>query len=430
MKISPALRALSSSRVLFALYLVVAVVALAELGIRVWVSHEIGPRALLYGTAWDRNTNPDQAERRWRRTVTDERFRRDNEQHELAESRPDSVERLGDQHTGYAKFFPNETKSTRDVETGERIRVTINSHGFRGQEFGTQKPPDVVRVLTLGSSSTFGYYDRDDETYPFYLERFLNDRCAGTRRFEVINFGIPHETSGETAALFLAEGLPLAPDAVTFYDGRNDTVGTVVPTTWGGRARLALTAHSLLALFVDRVLIGGHDIVDEAADKFDLDADLRSAIFLRNLEVIREACAALGIHLVVANQQATAAAPYPRPLRERLGRRGVTYAEEADRLAARMAWGSAIDYYEYALLLHRRLMDDLRGWARTRSVPFVDVIAALDHDRDQLVSWVHLTPAANRVVAGLFAEELARRFCPDAPGPAATDGRRAGETGR
>jgi hypothetical protein len=39
-------------------------------------------------------------------------------------------------------------------------------------------------------------------------------------------------------------------------------------------------------------------------------------------------------------------------------------------------------------------------------VPFVDVVKALDQDRDVLVSWVHLSPRGNRMIADAFAEEI------------------------
>lgn len=82
-------------------------------------------------------------------------------------------------------------------------------------------------MVTLGASSTFGYYTRDDETYPHYLERYLSQRLAAGSRAEVINLGIPHLRSEEILALFRAEGLPLDPDVVTVYLGANDSARTL-----------------------------------------------------------------------------------------------------------------------------------------------------------------------------------------------------------
>ena len=84
-----------------------------------------------------------------------------------------------------------------------------------------------MRVLALGASSTFGYYSRDDQTYPFLLERELEARCRDRQRYEVINLGIPHLDSPSIAALFQSEGAVLDPDVVTFYEGVNDTNAVV-----------------------------------------------------------------------------------------------------------------------------------------------------------------------------------------------------------
>jgi hypothetical protein len=44
-------------------------------------------------------------------------------------------------------------------------------------------------------------------------------------------------------------------------------------------------------------------------------------------------------------------------------------------------------------------------------VPLVDVIAALDPRRDTLVSWVHVTPEGNRMIAEVFADTIAGGEC-------------------
>ena len=65
-------------------------------------------------------------------------------------------------------------------------------------------------------------------------------------------------------------------------------------------------------------------------------------------------------------------------------------------------------------------MQNLADWALRQNVPFVDVIAALDQDRQNLLSWVHLTPQANRVIAEKLAEPILSGFC-RAPAGAAAD---------
>ncbi len=69
--------------------------------------------------------------------------------------------------------------------------IRINSLGFRGKDFSPQKEEGTYRIVCLGWSSTFGFFNRDDYTYPAILER-LFDESVKDRKVEVINAGIPH----------------------------------------------------------------------------------------------------------------------------------------------------------------------------------------------------------------------------------------------
>jgi hypothetical protein len=168
-----------------------------EAGFRAVVAFRVGPSVLYYGTSFQRQNVP-------------------------AKSDNHTVMKHGNYQQGYTKFFPNELKVDHDPTTNETFRVSINSRGFRGGEFDETKKPGVTRIVTLGSSSTFGYYDRDNETYPYYLEQKLNKTLGPKGKAEVINLGIPHLRSEEILALFYAEAIPLHPDVITFYEGVND----------------------------------------------------------------------------------------------------------------------------------------------------------------------------------------------------------------
>jgi lysophospholipase L1-like esterase len=373
---------------------------IAELGIRLYFSWVVGPRVFLYGTGWYRNVPKGASFSESERAMIATEW-----------GREDSVERHENVLGGYTKYFPYERKSTHDVDTGERIPVTINKHGFRGKDFDKEKPPGVFRILTLGASSTFGYYNRDNDTYPHHLEALLNERCPGPVRFEVINLAVPHAKSGDIAALFLSEGLGLAPDAVTFYEGRNDAVFGGRPQGAWQRLRAALAERVMLAALVESLDQGGGSV-----DHASLVAARRiaegSKTFLRNLATILDAARSRGIYLVVANQQSTSRSPLPLPAAERLRFRGVSYESEAADIRRRIDGKHEVTAFEYALIFHRRLMLDLKRWAESNGVPFADVIQALDADRHLLLSWVHLHPEANRIVAAKLAEVLLPRFCP------------------
>lgn len=380
---------------------VIAVAALcfvaAEATVRAYYAWSLGRRTLLYGTSWYRDQHPvrlpDTWAQRHRNFVGDYR--------PYANNAP----------TGYAKYFPNEVKYTDSPDGREQYAIRINNHGFRGPDFADAKGPGVRRILTLGASSTFGYHDRDDETYPYYLQKLLDEARPG--RFEVINFAIPHATSGNIAAMLLAEGFALAPDIVTFYEGVNDAgifeEATQTPGGWQ-----AIGERSLLVRVLGQFLAPSLK-PDHWTDAF---AARRSREFLANLEVIARAAEEHGVRFLVATQQAKS------KLFEAAALRGVTYAQEVALVREKFERGEigpkavavgprnpvleVVSHMDPAriLLVHDRLMRDLRAWAPQRGVELVDVQAALDQRRDLILTWVHLAPEANRIVAAALAEAI------------------------
>lgn len=384
----------------------------AELATRAYFAWNVGPRVLLYGSEWFRNIEYREQEKKSGFSEVGKR--------ELATewARKDSVENHEQSLGSYSKFFPNETKSTRDVDTGERIPVAISKQGFRGKNFAITKAPGVIRILTLGSSSTFGFYNRDDETYPYFMQRLLEERCARGRRFEVINFAIPHMTSDSIAAMFASEGVALSPDVITFYEGRNESIPSQKKyDSLVEKIHSVLVHRLLLVAFLDQVYGGKRTSVTDPSLKVGALADERSRLFLKNLTDILDAARRTGTKLIVANQQATSKSPVPVVAAERLSLRGVTYGQEAEEIERRMAQNKEVTSFEQSFLVHRRLMKDLRQWANAQEVPFVDIIGALDQQRHHMLSWVHMHPEANRIVAGEFSDAILREFCtPEAAG--------------
>ncbi len=86
------------------------------------------------------------------------------------------------------------------------VRISFNAQRFRGTvEYETQPPDDVLRVVALGDSFTFGYGADDHEAYPARLEGLLNARLLESQRYrraEVINAGNGGTGTGEQALWF------------------------------------------------------------------------------------------------------------------------------------------------------------------------------------------------------------------------------------
>jgi hypothetical protein len=397
----------------FAVYLIVTVALLLELALRGYFALQVGPRVLAYGTPWYRNAFSEH-----RKEELIQQHARELVGWDASESALDTVSKHNNLQRGYFKFFPHETKYIKDIDSGKILPVTINSHGFRGKEFSLQKPHDVIRVLTLGASSTFGFFNKDDETYPYLLEQRLNQACHGLKRFEVINFAIPDADSNEIRAMFMAEGLGLDPDVITFYEGRNDSARlrpmdfrqahqSETSAGWPRGLWNATTRTFILARFVDEQF-AAHTLVsaeDALASLHNVSAET-SKQFLSNLDSIRRMAERRNILFIVANQQANSKSWFGIPTSQRMSQQGVTYSDEMAGIERILQRGESISGYEFNFLVHAHLMRELRNWVEKNRLPFVDIISLLDQKREHMVSWVHLDAYANGIVADALVDEI------------------------
>ena len=101
------------------------------------------------------------------------------------------------------------------------IQLHINSHGLRGEEFPTAKPPGEIRILCIGGSTTAGEEVREAETWPARLQELLRARNPGVPIL-VINAGIPTYDVPLSLRLFELDQARFGADIVTIYHGIND----------------------------------------------------------------------------------------------------------------------------------------------------------------------------------------------------------------
>ena len=404
-------------KILFFLILFFLSFLLLELGLRIIFAFQAGPRVLLYGTSYYRNVTETLAD-------ADPESKVDKSVILSAHRKGDHVavgntgNKVDSKSGDYLKYFPNEHKTDYDKD-GKAFNVTINKQGFRGQDFVAEKKPGTIRIVTLGASSTFGYYDRDNETYPFYLEQELNKKTENIA-FEALNLGIPHSTSEQIRALFFAEALPLNPDVVTFYEGINDS--SLMPEkTWEKKTNeefseskvrkfrkilsdlsfikdvyVAARDRLIILSFLDSLLIS--DVITYNQQDLEEHIKGKSENFLQNISDIRNACLERGIIFIMIKQQA-------RSMNiENI--KGMTYNEEISRVQENLVATNSITHSEKTFLTHKVLNDDLETWALSNDVPYLDAITLLDQDRDTLLSWVHLSPRGNRIIAKSLSDKI------------------------
>ena len=107
----------------------------------------------------------------------------------------------------------------------------VNAERFRGDPIEVAKPAGVVRVFTLGGSTTLGVRNGYDTTYPGILERLLRERFPD-RRIEVQNAASDWYTTAHTLVSYLLRVRRFAPDVVIAFEAINDLCRSFSPSWW------------------------------------------------------------------------------------------------------------------------------------------------------------------------------------------------------
>ncbi len=101
----------------------------------------------------------------------------------------------------------------------------INSLGFRGEEIEPEKPRDIIRIVCLGDSGTFGYWRRAPDVpgwdnYPQALVELLKQHGLG--HVEVLNAGVLGYSAPHGLRQLMVQILDLDPDVITVRFAFND----------------------------------------------------------------------------------------------------------------------------------------------------------------------------------------------------------------
>lgn len=314
----------------------------------------------------------------------------------------------------YFKFPPNYVLQGAAGQ-GEET-ATTNSQGFRGPDIQVQKPGNVFRIICLGGSSTFGYHNRDDETYPFLLQEILRAHAHGPG-IEVMNAGFPYYNTSSILALLKAELLDYSPDVITIYAAYNDSSWPVEISplfrllTW-------VQEHSAIYLMLKESLLTDQRVykglfavqrferlypnvfnLEHRTKEIQADIDANASRYRRNITEIIRIAKSHGIKVVLIKQPMTIS-----HWNRRLA--GDSYEQEYAVVRRKFESGQALSTWERSLLAHHRLIKELGDIAARENLPVVDNIAIVDRDHSRLASWVHLTKEGNQALAEALAQAI------------------------
>lgn len=212
------------------------------------------------------------------------------------------------------------------LETIQRIRHPYvgfrnmrNSLGFRSPEFNPQKKTGTVRILFIGSSTTFGTNAPVETTFPFLVGESLKKQIHDAP-IEVINAAEPCKTAAWEVQR-MRETLYLKPDIMVVMTGYNDSVtvysdlaragesGSLTLLPWYVALDTFIAHYSVFYVTLrEKIAIYLHGKPDYAFDppttqqevSFDHSNWLRQypADFRKKLEQMINLCASHGIKLI------------------------------------------------------------------------------------------------------------------------------------
>ena len=130
--------------------------------------------------------------------------------------------------------------------------------GFRTAPFSLKKPEGEYRIVALGGSSVYGLHCDYKESWPYILERKLNQQLTD-REYKAINTGIPGQTSYGVDRLFTDEVLSWDPDMIILYSLFNHVDIEVVG--FYKKSKLDYIFRLIKGIFYDKSLLMTH-VVD------------------------------------------------------------------------------------------------------------------------------------------------------------------------
>ena len=93
----------------------------------------------------------------------------------------------------------------------------INELGFRGKAIAAEKKKGQIRIVCLGGSETFGYYEGRGKEWPSQLEKMLKDTFPGVEVINAAVAGLQTKNRKEYVQKYI---LPLKPDILILYHHR------------------------------------------------------------------------------------------------------------------------------------------------------------------------------------------------------------------
>lgn len=285
-------------------------------------------------------------------------------------------------------------------------QFSVNSLGFRGREFAREKPKHVYRILALGGSTTWGYINDDEHTWPRELERYLNERYPGDSVFEVVNAGVPGYNSMESLINLSIRLLDLSPDMIIIYHAYNDLKANGYAPTGCGYVLHRQNEGRVSTTFLERNFRIGYLLFDiEVLNRIRRILPRSEGRFLRSDTVSNECVEAFKgnlrtmVRIAKAHRIEAVLCTYATSLTEDNVREHPDIFKPLWQFVPRLTYAGMIDGMQ-------RYNEAIRELARQENAKVIEQDRSLPKNFDIFYDHVHLTDRGNKQFAVNAAEAV------------------------
>lgn len=289
--------------------------------------------------------------------------------------------------------------------SSRRVKVKINNKGLRGPELSYNKDPNAFRILYLGDSVTFGYSLENEETFPYLIESFLEERLR--REIETVNAGVDGYSQWQEYIYLKKEAIKYNPDLIVLSFVLNDITEKFYLVRFGGQSEGYQLSNSYYSLYDWLKHNSGLvHFIDKLATRLRFGEDIQQGALKEEVITIRS---------LIHNPDNPKAKHAWNTTLSDLGKI-FDYCKERDIPLLLVIFPFTFQFDNIKTLsLPQKIV---RQYAMTYEVPVIDLLPILYKKADDLqirphhffLNGHHLSPLGSKIVAEIMADFIQKGY--------------------
>ena len=298
-------------------------------------------------------------------------------------------------------YEKNKMKPGTYITTNE-VTYSINSKGFRGNEFNLDK--DKIRIIAFGGSTTLGLESPDNLTYPYQLEKILNQK---KNDYEVINMGFGSKSLNFIKNLFFKEAFMYDPDFIIIYSNRNSIFydGSLVEPIKKINFFMKINHYFQENIMTYRVMFkmykrilfhkSNSEYLKSPYSQIGISKDYLNYGYINSLKEIIDFSESLNIDVILVKQAYFFENDISSEL-EKYSIEEIIQLYEENYFLKKYSLSDEENFWSVLGFIINKKVDELRD---QQNVLIVDPVNILTKNKENFVDYLHLTPRGNYILA-------------------------------